>query len=41
MAEVCDDYAIPWISLADFLGSEHLEIPRTWLMPEGRRASPS
>ena len=41
MAEVCDDYAIPWINLADFLGSDHLEIPRTWLTPEGRRASPS
>ncbi len=41
MAEVCDDFEIPWINLADFLGTDHLDIPRNRLTPTGRRASPS
>ncbi len=41
MAEVCDDYEIPWINLADFLATDHLDIPRSWLTPTGRRASTS
>ena len=38
MAEVCDDFEIPWINLADFLGSDHLHIPRNRLTPTARRA---
>ena len=38
-AEACDDYEIPWINLADFLGTDHLDIPRSWLTAVGRRAS--
>lgn len=41
MSEVCDHYGIPWINLADFLGTGHLDIPPSWLTPTGRRASPS
>ena len=41
LAEVCDHYEIPWINLADFLGTGHLDIPRSQLTPTGRRATPS
>ena len=39
LAEVCDDYTIPWINLAAFLGPDHLDIPRAWLTAKGRRAA--
>ena len=41
MAEVCDDYEVSWINLAGFLGTRHLDIPRSWLTPTGRKAPPS
>ena len=40
MSEVCDDYGITWITLGDFLGPDHLDLPRNWLTPEGRKESP-
>ncbi len=41
IAQVCDDYEIPWITLGGFLGPDHLDLPRNYLTPEGRRESPS
>ena len=41
LAKVCDDYGIDWVTLGEFLGPDHLDLPRSWLTPEGRRASPN
>ena len=41
IAEVCDDFEIPWITLGGFLGPDHLNLPRNCLTSEGRRESPS
>ena len=40
MAEVCDDYGIDWITLGEFLGPDHLDLPRNWLAPEGPPSLP-
>ncbi len=39
LAEVCDAYGIEWITLAEFPGTNHLGIPRTWTTKATRHSS--